>query len=66
MDLQQQFAAEVAAFLETSGMKPTAFGREALGDPSFVPTLEKGRAPNLRTIDRARAFMGQYTASKAA
>lgn len=59
MNLQQQFAAEVAAFLKKTGMKPTTFGREALGDPSFVPTLEQGRAPNLNTIERARAFMEQ-------
>lgn len=60
MDLQQQFAAEIADFLRDTGMKPTTFGRDALGDPSFVPTLEQGRAPNLRTIERARAFMEQH------
>lgn len=57
MDLQQKFTAEIAAFLKRTGMRPTTFGREAMDDPSFVATLESGRAPNLRTIERARTFM---------
>lgn len=66
MDLQQQFAAEVAAFLKKTGMKPTTFGRVAMGDPRFVHTLEEGRAPNTRTIERARAFMEQHRSERAA
>ncbi len=60
MTLQTDFAAEVAVFLGKSGMKPSRFGREALGDPGFVAALNKGRAPNLRTIERARAFIQAF------
>jgi hypothetical protein len=62
MDLQKQFAAEVAAFLKQADMKPATFGKGAIGDPMFVTDLEKGRAPNLRTIDRVRDFMRKHGA----
>ncbi len=61
MTLQTDFAAEVADFLEKSGMRPSRFGRMALGDPGFVAALNQGRAPNLRTIERARAFIQAFS-----
>jgi hypothetical protein len=57
MTSQAEFLAEVAHFLAESHMKPSRFGRAALGDPGFVAELTRGRAPNLRTIERARAFI---------
>jgi hypothetical protein len=60
MTLQSEFSEEVAAFLSFSGMKPSRFGRAALGDPGFVAELKNGRAPNLRTIERARAFIKDW------
>jgi hypothetical protein len=62
MTLQADFASEVADFLAKARMSPSRFGRAALGDPSFVATLKKGRAPNLRTIEKARAFIQAYPA----
>jgi hypothetical protein len=47
-------------FLAKARMSPSRFGRAALGDPSFVAALNKGRAPNLRTIEKARAFIQAY------
>lgn len=61
MNLQQQFAAEVAAFIKAKNLTPTWFGKQAAGDPSFVFELEKGRAPNLRTIERVRGWMASHT-----
>ena len=57
MTLLTDFSEEVALFLTTSRMAPSRFGRDALGDPGFVAELRKGRCPNLRTIERARAFI---------
>ena len=57
MTLQSDFREEVAVFLSASGMKPSRFGRAAPGDPGFVAELNRGRAPNLRTIARVRAFI---------
>ena len=63
MTLQSEFSEEVTAFLACSGIKPSRFGRAALGDPGFVAELRKGRAPNLRTIERARAFIAAWRAA---
>jgi hypothetical protein len=62
MDLAKDFTDELAAFLAATGIKPSGFGRRALGDPNFVAELKHGRSPNLRTIARARAFMVRETA----
>jgi len=59
MTLQDDFLAEIEAFLTSNEMDPSAFGREALKDPNFVFDLRKGRAPNLRTIERVREFMSE-------
>lgn len=34
---------KIAAFLDKSGMSPTAFGNKAAGDPRLVPDLIGGR-----------------------
>ena len=66
MDLLKDFTEELAAFLAATGITPSGLGRRALGDPNFVTELSQGRAPNLRTIARARAFMAKETARLAA
>jgi hypothetical protein len=61
MTLQSDFADEVEAFLKASAMSASRFGRDALGDPGFVAALRKGRCPNLRTIEKARAFIAAHS-----
>jgi hypothetical protein len=63
MTLLTDFSEEVALFLTTSRMASSRFGRDALGDPGFVAALRKGRCPNLRTIERARAFIDAHKGS---
>ncbi len=53
----EQFHREVEAFLECSDFKPTEFGRQAVGDPSLVLNLRRGRSPTLVTADRILAFI---------
>jgi hypothetical protein len=53
----EQFHREVEAFLERSDFKPTEFGRQAVGDPSLVLNLRRGRSPTLITADRILAFI---------
>ena len=55
--LTEQFHAAVEEFLERTGFKPTEFGRQAVGDPSLVLNLRRGRSPTLATVDRILAFM---------
>jgi hypothetical protein len=55
--MSDQFRKRVEAFLEASGFKPTEFGRQAVGDPSFVLNLRRGRSPTLATADKVLAFI---------
>ena len=55
--LTDQFHATVEAFLDRTGFKPTEFGRQAVGDPSLVLNLRRGRSPTLATADRILAFI---------
>ena len=51
------FLAEIEAVLARERLAASTFGRAAVGDPSFVRELRDGRAPSLRLVDRARAYM---------
>jgi sulfate adenylyltransferase subunit 2 len=53
------FLSEIEQFLEAVDIDPTSFGKQALGDPSFVFDLRKGRSPSTRTIDKVRGWMRQ-------
>jgi hypothetical protein len=46
----------VEKYLRSSGMTPTRFGRESLGDPCFVFDLRKGREPRAGTAGRVVQF----------
>jgi hypothetical protein len=51
------FLSEIEAFLARERTAPSTFGRAAVRDPNFVWELRDGRAPSLRLVDRARAYM---------
>lgn len=55
--LSEQFKARVEAFLVSSRMKITEFGRESVGDPNFVANLRRGRSPTLGTADKVLSYM---------
>jgi len=55
--MSRHFRERVEAFLEASGFKPTEFGRQAVGDPSFVLNLRRGRSPTLATADKVLTFI---------
>lgn len=59
----EQFRTQVEVFLGESGMAPTRFGRDAVGDPNFVFQIRAGRAPGLRLAERALAFIAARRAS---
>jgi len=52
---------DVEAFLTTTGMQPTTFGKKALGDPQLVFELRRGRDPRGRTRQRIEAFIKKHT-----
>ncbi|BBK44146.1 hypothetical protein STVA_41660 [Allostella vacuolata] len=55
--LQDQFLAEIEAYLTREGMGATQFGIRALNDPRFVFDVRRGRICSVRTVDRVRAWM---------
>ena len=56
--LDRQVRALLGAFIEETGTSARRFGVEALGDPGFMASLDRGRGLGLRTVDRLLAFMG--------
>jgi hypothetical protein len=44
---------QIEAFLAESGIAPSAFGRDAMGDPLFVFQLRAGREPRRATRELA-------------
>jgi sulfate adenylyltransferase subunit 2 len=55
--LSDTFLGDVERFLAHASIDATALGKQALGDPSFVFDLRKGRSPSARTIDKVRNWM---------
>ncbi len=58
--LEEQFNTRLNAFLGSTGLRPTTLGMQAVGDPSLLRQIERGRSPSLRTADRILAFMAAY------
>jgi hypothetical protein len=61
----QEFLAEIDAFLARTGMSPSALGRAALNDPSFVRDIRSGRSPRLAIIARVDKFMRAHADDRA-
>ncbi len=58
LPLDDRLRRAVTAWRERHGMSARRFGTEALGDPDFVFSQERGRSVRLGTADRVLAFMG--------
>lgn len=57
MDSRTTLLAEIEAFLTRTGMSPTRFGIEAIGDRALLQRLREGRDPKTVTVDKLRAYM---------
>jgi predicted transcriptional regulator len=55
--LTEQFLDAIEGYLARTGTKPSEFGRQAIGDPSLVLSLRRGRSPTLATADKILAFI---------
>ena len=58
-DLAAQFRDTVEDWLKRTGTPPARLGQQALGDPSFVLRLRRGRVPRLDTADKVLIFIGE-------
>lgn len=53
----EAFLSSIERYLTRTGVSASAFGRAAVGDPNFVLDLRRGRAPNLRVVERVNQYM---------
>jgi len=58
--LEEYVRSRVRAFLESTGVSPTRFGRMAVGDSALVHRIERGRSLTLRMADRVLAFIADH------
>ena len=58
-ELTTHFRDAVRSYLDRTGTAPARLGIDALGDPSFVHRLMRGREPRLDTADKVLVFMGE-------
>jgi hypothetical protein len=61
---RDDLVADVAAFQERTGMRDSTFGRKALGDPTFMYWLRRGRVPSPDRMEVVYTFMKTYKAPK--
>ena len=47
----------IERFLDQADMKPTRFGREAVGDPRLIADMKNGRELRDATIARIQAWL---------
>ncbi|WP_370169778.1 hypothetical protein [Sphingobium abikonense] len=53
----REVLAQIEAFLLRHNMAPTRFGREATGEPQLIDSMQKGRSPSLKVLERVAVFM---------
>jgi hypothetical protein len=51
---------QVERYIRHSGMPPSRFGREVVGDPRFVHDLRLGRQPRPKTMARVVAWLEDH------
>lgn len=52
----------IRVFLDRHDMAPTTFGRRATGEPQLISSIESGRSPSLKVVQRVMAFMAECDA----
>lgn len=56
---EAELLTRIRSFLERHDMAPTTFGRKATGEPQLISSLEGGRSPSLKIVQRVMAFMDE-------
>lgn len=59
-EAQARFLGRIERFLKQHKLSPTGFGREALGDTSFVHRLRVGREARESTREKVLQWMKGY------
>ena len=53
----RELLAAIAQSCPKAGINRTVFGLQCMNDGNFIPRLEYGRVPTLKTMDRVRTFI---------
>lgn len=59
---EAELLTRIRAFLDRHDMAPTRFGREATGEPQLISSIESGRSPSLKVVQRVMQFMADRDA----
>jgi predicted transcriptional regulator len=54
---QKDFVQIVDGYLSRTGMAPSTFSKQVVGDPTFVSCIRRGRAPRITTVKRVLEFI---------
>ncbi len=65
MTEREKLLQEIERFVERTGVPESRLGMEAVGNPSFVLRLRKGRRIWLDTAEKVRDYMKNYRPPKA-
>ena len=57
----QDLLLDIEQYRARAGVDRTNFGLQAMNDGNFIPRLEQGRIPQVRTFDKVRAFIDRQT-----
>ena len=57
----QELLLDIEQYCARAGVNRTQFGMQAMNDGNFIPRLEHGRIPSLKTIDRVRDYISSKT-----
>ena len=64
MSEHDRLVSEIERFLRRTGMTPTRFGIESVGDRAFMTRLKAGKGVTLDRVDKVRAFMRNFDFKK--
>ena len=64
MTEHEKLVAEIERFLKRTGMSPSRFSADAVGQRSLMIRLRRGEGVTLATVDRLRKFMREYNVKK--
>lgn len=53
----------IESHLRQTGISPSRFGRQVMGDPRFVHDLRNGRQPRIGTEQRVAAYFALHNGS---
>ena len=64
MSEHEKLLAEIERFLDRTGMAPSTFSLDSCGQRNLMIRLRNGEGVTLKTVEKVRSFMRNYSAKK--